>query len=110
MASVLPAVVAAAKPLMPTLYLSHGGGPCFFFDKREAPMFDGMDKVGVSCRNVLWFVSNAAWVVRTELGKREILAQREQGHPKAPRDFDHFWALGGQRADSDDVTSSSHVF
>lgn len=28
----------------PILFLSHGGGPCFFLDGRDVPMFAGMDK------------------------------------------------------------------
>lgn len=28
-------VAAAATALLPVLFLGHGGGPCFFFDKSE---------------------------------------------------------------------------
>lgn len=29
---------------MPVLYLSHGGGPCFFMDAKRTPMFAGIDR------------------------------------------------------------------
>ena len=29
---------------LPVLFLSHGGGPCFFMDGRDAPMFAAIDK------------------------------------------------------------------
>ena len=45
MSAVLSAVTVASRALMPVLFVGHGGGPCFFFDKTESPMFDGMDKV-----------------------------------------------------------------
>jgi hypothetical protein len=35
-------LTAAHSPLV---YFSHGGGPCFYFDKADMPMFADMDKV-----------------------------------------------------------------
>lgn len=40
-----PAVTVAptGRP-QPAIFLSHGGGPCFFFSARDVPMFKDMDK------------------------------------------------------------------
>ena len=38
--------MSVCKPAvrLPVLFLSHGGGPCFFMEGRDSPMFAAIDK------------------------------------------------------------------
>lgn len=50
--------------LMPTLFLSHGGGPCFFMNDTSMPVFKAMGKTSPMANFLRSVVNNREWIPR----------------------------------------------